>query len=126
MPMTLARFVPFAALTLLLAACTSGGLSRTYATLSAAEIRSILAGKSWRFSGPNNSGVTLYASDGTSLVEVDGKGTTTGTWSTNDGELCQSFAPAPFLPGGVAMTCYPFSGSGNSYRAGEASFQLAS
>lgn len=126
MPMTLARLVPFAALALLLAACTSGGLSRSDASLSAAEIRSILAGKSWRFSGPNNSGVTLYASDGTSLVEVDGKGTTTGTWSTKDGELCQSFAPAPFLPGGVAMTCYPFSGSGNSYRAGEASFQLAS
>ena len=126
MPMTLARIVPFVALALLLAACTSGGIGRTDDTYSATEIRSILAGKSWRFSGPNNSGVTLYATDGTSLVEVDGKGTTTGRWMTKDGELCESFAPAPFLPGGVAMTCYPFSGSGNSYRAGEASFQLAS
>ncbi len=128
MPMTLARTAAVAAMVLSLAACSSRGLDRAESEgpYSAAEIRTLLAGKSWRFSGPNNSGVTLYASDGTSLVEVDGKGTTTGRWMTKDGELCESFAPAPFLPGGVAMTCYPFSGSGNSYRAGEATFQLAS
>lgn len=124
MPMTFARPAA-AALALMLAACSMGG-SRFDDTLTAAEIRTILAGKSWRFSGPNNSGVTLYASDGTSLVEVDGKGKTTGQWYTKDGQLCESFAPAPFLPGGVAMTCLPFSGSGDSYRAGEATFRLAS
>ncbi len=124
MPMTPARLAALAA-ALLLAACSTGG-GRFEDTLSAAEIHTILAGKSWRFAGPNNSGVTLYASDGTSLVEVDGKGKTTGTWTTKDGQLCQSFAPAPFLPGGVAMTCLPFSGSGDSYRAGEATFRLAS
>lgn len=126
MPMKLAQLVAATSAALLLAACSTGGGSRFDDRLSAAEIRTILAGKSWRFAGPNNSGVTLYASDGTSLVEVDGKGTTTGKWMTKDGELCESFAPAPFLPGGVAMTCYPFTGSGNSYRAGEASFRLAS
>ena len=93
--------------------------------LSAADIRNILSGKSWRWSGPNNSGVTLYASDGTSLVEVTGKGTTTGTWSAKDGQLCEAFAPAPFLPKGVALNCQPITGSGNVYQVGQATFTLA-
>lgn len=93
--------------------------------LAAAEIRGILSGKSWRFAGPNNTGTTLYAADGTSLVEVDGKGKTTGRWQTQDGQLCESFDPAPFLPGGVPMSCYPFSGSGGTYQVGKATFTLA-
>jgi hypothetical protein len=51
--------------------------------MPAAEIRSTLAGRSWRFQGPNNTGTTLYAEDGSSLVEVDGTGRTTGTWMTS-------------------------------------------
>ena len=93
--------------------------------LSQADIESALSGKSWRWSGPNNSGVTLFASDGTSLVEVTGKGTTTGTWSAKDGQLCEAFAPAPFLPKGVALNCKPITGSGNVYQVGEATFTLA-
>jgi hypothetical protein len=93
--------------------------------LSQADIQNILSGKSWRWSGPNNSGVTLYASDGTSLVEVTGKGTTTGTWSAKDGQLCEAFAPAPFLPKGVALNCQPITGSGNVYQVGQATFTLA-
>lgn len=93
--------------------------------MTAAEIKSVLSGKSWRWQGPNNSGVTLYASDGTSLVEVTGKGTTTGKWLVKDGQLCESFAPAPFLPGGVPMTCQPFAGSNNVYKVGAATFTLA-
>ncbi len=93
-------------LALLAAGCTTGGGSDTATTdepvranaLSASEIRTILAGKSWRFQGPNNTGTTLYAEDGSSLVEVDGKGTTKGKWTTKDGQLCESFDPAPFLP----------------------------
>ncbi|MDO8354018.1 MAG: DUF995 domain-containing protein [Aestuariivirga sp.] len=93
--------------------------------LTQADINNILSGKSWRWSGPNNSGVTLYASDGTSLVEVSGKGTTTGTWSAKDGQLCEAFAPAPFLPKGVALNCQPITGSGNVYQVGQATFTLA-
>jgi hypothetical protein len=119
---------------LLAAGCSSIGSSDNSSTdsnvtpagLSATEIRSILAGKSWRFQGPNNTGTTLYAADGSSLVEVDGKGTTKGKWTTKDGQLCESFDPAPFLPGGVPMSCYPFSGSGGVYQAGKATFTLAS
>jgi hypothetical protein len=96
------------------------------AALSAVEIRKAISGKSWRWSSAKNSGVTLYASDGTSLVQVDGKGNTTGKWSAKDGYLCESFAPAPFLPpGGLPLSCKPITGSGNSFRVGEADFTLA-
>ncbi|MFM8745756.1 MAG: DUF995 domain-containing protein [Aestuariivirga sp.] len=97
-------------------------------TLTADEIRTILAGKSWRFQGPNNTGVTLYAEDGSSLVEVDGKGRTKGRWTTKDGQLCESFDPAPpWLPGGVPMSCYSFSPgtTPGTYQAGKAVFSLA-
>ncbi|MFO1133022.1 MAG: DUF995 domain-containing protein [Hyphomicrobiales bacterium] len=96
--------------------------------MSAAEIRSTLAGKSWRFQGPNNTGTTLYADDGSSLVEVDGKGKTKGKWMTKDGQLCESFDPSPpWLPGGVPMSCYPFSrgATPNTYQAGKAVFSPA-
>ena len=123
------RRAGFVLLALGLASCASQ-VDQSFAPLppaglAAADIRNILSGKSWRWSGPNNSGVTLYASDGTSLVEVTGKGTTTGTWSTKDGELCESFAPAPFLPKGIPMSCKPITGSGNVYHVGEATFTLA-
>lgn len=126
-----------ALLGLLVAGCSmSGGsdsssdvtLAPSPSGMSAAEIRSVLAGKSWHFKGPNNTGTTLYAEDGSSLVEVDGKGTTKGKWMTKDGQLCESFDPAAFLPGGVPMSCYPFSKgtAPGSYQAGKATFTLAS
>ena len=96
--------------------------------MTAGEIRSTLAGKSWRFQGPNNTGTTLYADDGSSLVEVDGKGKTKGKWMTKDGQLCESFDPSPpWLPGGVPMSCYPFSrgATPNTYQAGKAVFSPA-
>jgi len=126
------RFAALSLVLMTLAGCSLGGNDTPADTtlapqvMSAAEIRTILAGKSWRFQGPNNTGTTLYAEDGTSLVEVDGKGTTKGKWMTKDGQLCESFDPAPFLPGGVPMSCYPFSGSGGTYQAGKATFTLAS
>ena len=98
----------------------------TSGVFTAAEIKSLLTGKSWRWKGPKNSGVTLYASDGTSLVEVTGKGTTQGKWEAKDGQLCESFSPAPFLPQGVPMTCQPFTGTAGNYMVGQATFNLAS
>ncbi|MEO9167506.1 MAG: hypothetical protein ABI230_03795 [Aestuariivirga sp.] len=93
---------------------------------SAAQIKTLLTGKSWRWSSPKYSGVTLYASDGTSLVEVTGKGTTQGHWEARDGQLCESFAPAAFLPQGVPMTCQAFTSANGNYMVGPATFQLAS
>ena len=94
--------------------------------LDAAQIKVLLSGKSWAWTGPKNSGVTLYASDGTSLVQVTGKGTTSGKWLAKDGQLCESFSPASFLPQGVPMACQTFSGTSGNYRVGQASFKLAS
>lgn len=102
--------------------------SSTPQVMTAAEIQSTLAGKSWRFQGPNNTGTTLYAENGSSLVEVDGKGKTKGKWMTKDGQLCESFDPSPpWLPGGVPMSCYPFSRgtTPNTYQAGKAVFSPA-
>jgi Protein of unknown function (DUF995) len=95
-------------------------------TVSAAQIKSLLTGKSWAWTGPKNSGVTLYASDGTSLVQVNGKGTTNGKWLAKDGQLCESFSPASFIPQGVPMACQTFSGTAGNYRVGQASFKIAS
>lgn len=95
------------------------------AQLSDGEIKKSLSGKSWRWQSPKNSGVTLYAADGTSLVEVDGKGTTTGKWSVENGSLCESFAPATFMPKGMAKSCQPVSGGGNTFTVGQATFTLA-
>jgi Protein of unknown function (DUF995) len=94
--------------------------------LSADEIRKTLSGKSWNWSGPSNSGVTLFAEDGTSLIEVKGKGTTKGKWFAKDGELCESVDPAKFIPQGAPMSCRPFSGQGGNYQVGNAQFTLAS
>ena len=95
-------------------------------TLSAAQIKGLMTGKSWAWTGPKNSGVTLYASDGTSLVQVNGKGTTSGKWLAKDGQLCESFSPASFLPQGVPMGCQPFAGAAGNYKVGQATFKLAS
>jgi Protein of unknown function (DUF995) len=93
--------------------------------LSVSEINKALSGKSWKWKGPNNAGVTLFANDGSSLVEVTGKGTTTGKWMAKNGQLCEKFEPAPFLPKGVPMTCQPITGGGGTYKVGQATFTLA-
>ena len=98
----------------------------TPTVISAAQIKTLMSGKSWAWTGPKNSGVTLYASDGTSLVQVNGKGTTSGKWTAKDGQLCESFSPASFLPQGVPLNCQPFSGGAGNYRVGQASFKIAS
>jgi Protein of unknown function (DUF995) len=94
--------------------------------MKAAQISKILSGKSWKWTAPKNSGVTLYANDGSSLIEVVGKGTTTGKWVAKDGQLCEKIEPAPFLPGGQPMQCRPFTGNGSSFKVGQARFTLAS
>ena len=93
--------------------------------LSAAQIRKIISGKSWKWTSPKFNGVTLYADDGSALIEVTGKGTTTGKWQAENGKLCESTAPAPFLPEGSPEKCRPMSGSGNTYSVGQATFTLA-
>jgi hypothetical protein len=90
--------------------------------LAAAKIRSAVAGKSFRWQGPNNSGTTLFAQDGNSLIEVDGKGTTQGKWVARDGQLCESVNPGPILPKGSPLKCNTFSGTNGRYKVGAATF----
>jgi hypothetical protein len=93
--------------------------------LSSVEINKALSGKSWKWSANAINGVTLYANDGSSLVEISGKGTTTGKWLAKNGQLCESMAPAPFLPKGKSMFCNPISKNGSGYKVGAANFTLA-
>jgi hypothetical protein len=100
--------------------------------LKAAEINKVISGKSWKWTATNNegavviSGVTLYANDGSSLVEISGKGTTTGKWLAKDGQLCESMSAAPpFLPKGKDMFCNPIIKNANGYDVGAAKFTLA-
>jgi Protein of unknown function (DUF995) len=97
----------------------------TASGLRAGQISKILSGKSWKWTAPKNSGVTLYANDGSSLIEVTGKGTTTGKWLAKDGQLCEKIEAAPFLPGGQPMQCRTFTGNGNNFNVGQARFALA-
>ena len=150
MTMTLKTLASLATLTFLLAGCTSMNVFKDDNTppplandlppeepvlvappagkpgeIKAAQINKILSGKSWKWTAPKFSGVTLYANDGSSLIEVTGKGTTTGKWMAKDGQLCEKIEPAPFLPGGQPMQCRAFSGNGENFRVGNANFTLA-
>jgi hypothetical protein len=110
------------ALLLPIAGCATGGnFSVADSTaMSAAEIQTALTegGKSFTYSGAGTKGTILYAANGTSLYTEDGKGTGTGKWRAADGQLCQSFDPASFLPGGRPETCTSFARSGSGYAAG--------
>jgi Protein of unknown function (DUF995) len=127
---SLLRKAAFLIIPLGLAACANRSNDASFTTpaptgLSQADIRGIFSGKSWNWASPKNSGQTLYAADGTSLVEVTGKGTTTGKWIAKDGQLCESYNPAPFLPAGAALTCQPVTGSSGNYQVGQANFTPA-
>lgn len=94
----------------------------TKVTMSAAQISKIIAGKSFNWKGPNNSGSTLFAQDGSSLIEVNGKGTTGGKWTARDGQLCESVSPGAILPNGSPLKCNAFSGSRGRYNVGPVIF----
>ena len=99
-------------------------------SMSSAEISKALSGKSWKWTAKNFSGVTLFANDGSSLIEIKGKDssnpvTTTGRWRATDGQLCESVRAAPpVLQSDVAETCKPISGGGSRYQVGSATFEL--
>ncbi len=99
--------------------------------VGSAMISKKISGKSWKWTSPNYSGVTLYANDGSSLIELKGKGTlapvtTTGRWEARNGELCESVKAAPpVLTADVAKSCKPFTSTGNtSFTVGKANFVL--
>lgn len=94
------------------------------------QISKKISGKSWKWNSPNYSGVTLYANDGSSLIELKGKGalapvTTTGRWQAKNGQLCESVKAAPpVLTKDVGLTCKPFANAGTGFNVGKANFVL--
>ena len=96
----------------------------------ASQISKKIAGKSWKWSSPNYSGVTLYANDGSSLIELKDKSsrapvTTTGRWRAENGKLCESIKAAPpILTTKVDEVCKPFTNNGNAFTVGKANFAL--
>jgi hypothetical protein len=97
---------------------------------SASQISKKISGKSWKWSSKNYSGVTLYANDGSSLIELKNKGglapvTTTGRWDAQNGQLCESVKSAPpVLTKDVARACKPFANAGSGFTVGSANFVL--
>jgi hypothetical protein len=113
------RAVGYGIIALVLAGC-AGGLNfrddknATQTTaLSAAEIKSILGGKTWTYKSPSRSGSITFAADGTSLYEDSSQGSGTAKWWANDGQLCQSFGASG------APDCSPFTKTGDGYQAGD-------
>lgn len=97
--------------------------ARARSALAASQIRTIVAGKTFRWESEKNSGTTIFARNGTSLIEVDGKGTASGKWVARDGQLCESVnSGGTALPEGSGEICRPFSRSGSNYQVGPATF----
>ncbi len=119
------RFLHVAGLGALLGltACTSSGSDVSFSdsgptSMSASDISTALGGKTFAYEGGGLKGTIIYAADGSSLYTEDGKGNGTGKWRSKDGQLCQSFDPADFLPSGRPETCSAFQRSGTGYAAG--------
>jgi hypothetical protein len=99
--------------------------------MSAKQISQKISGKSWKWTATNYSGVTLYANDGSSLIELKNAAslkpvTTTGRWRAESGMLCETVnAAPPVLKTKVEEACKPFSDRGNnSFQVGSATFVL--
>jgi hypothetical protein len=122
--------VAAAATVLLLAGCEGGanknirildgssssqGEPQPIRTLSAEEIFSTLNGRTFQYTRAESTGLITFNSDGTSTIQDDLKGSQTGTWSANGGELCESVAGQP-------SKCGTFKSTGDAYFAGKDRF----
>jgi len=114
---------------LLLAGCSSGNNNirvtdgsssskpqpQPIRVLTAEEILSTVSGKTFQYTRGDGTGMITFNSDGTSAIQDDVKGSQTGTWSANNGELCESLAGAP-------MKCGAFKSTGDAYFSGKDRF----
>ena len=79
--------------------------------LSASEIQSAIAGKTFQYTRSDGNGFVTYNGDGTFAFQDDVKGTGTGTWSATDGQFCEAFGA------GAATECGEFKTTGDAYFA---------
>jgi hypothetical protein len=116
------RFIILAA-AIALSACNTGGAKGVRFTdgtqpkaepirnLTAAEIPSAIAGKTFQYTRPDGNGFVTYNADGTFTFQDDTKGAGTGTWSVNNNQFCEAFGA------GVATDCGEFKTTGDAYFA---------
>jgi hypothetical protein len=83
------------------------------------QIKTILAGKSFQYTGGEGNGIVTYNADGTSEYQDDVKGTLRGSWRAANGMLCESLSPSATLPAGRAESCSQFTNTGDAYYAGK-------
>lgn len=83
------------------------------------QIRAVLAGKSFQYTGAEGNGIVTYNADGTSEYQDDVKGTMSGSWRAASGMLCESLNPSATLPDGRPESCSQFSNTGDAYYAGK-------
>jgi hypothetical protein len=112
-----------AGLLLVLTACAGGGGSGIMSdsgsgVMSADEIKTSIAGKTFMFAGGGSKGTVIFAEDGSTLFSEEGKGDGQGKWQARDGLLCQSISPGPAAPGGRPETCGKFARSTTGFVAG--------
>ncbi len=96
-------------------AATSRAEPEPIRTLSAEEIFGTVSGKTFQYTRAEGTGLITFSSDGTSTIQDDVKGTLSGTWSANGGELCESVAGTP-------TRCGEFKSTGDAYFAGKDRF----
>jgi hypothetical protein len=79
-------------------------------SLTADEIRTAIAGKTFQYTRADGNGFITYGADGSFEFQDDVKGAGKGTWSAGSGQFCESFAGAP-------TDCGEFKTTGDAYFA---------
>jgi len=80
--------------------------------LSKPEIEQVLTGRTFQYTLPVGDGIVSYAPAGKLSFQDDTKGEGTGTWSAQDGHLCQQF-------GSSAQDCAEFKSTGDAFQIGK-------
>lgn len=75
------------------------------------EISKVVIGKTFQFTRKGASGFVTYNADGTLTATEDQKGTSTGKWTVNGNQYCESYSLTS------PMECGVFKSTGNAFFA---------
>ena len=81
-------------------------------TLSKPEIEQALTGHTFQYTLPTGDGIISYAAGGKFSFQDDAKGEGTGTWRSDNGQICQKF-------GSGGEECAEFKSTGDAYQIGK-------
>jgi hypothetical protein len=97
---------------------TNGGTSaisdkqgETIRSLSAADIKARIAGKTFQYTRPDGNGFVTYNADGTFDYQDDTQGSGRGQWQASGQQYCEVFGP------GKPKECGVFKTTGDAYFA---------